>query len=287
MTQAPNKPFVSHAIQSGKTLSKLTRPQNVLYPGLLAASIAILGGASLKKAILCYIVMLMLYALAAGFNNLNDVETDRINGRHDNPLMTGLIQVEQVKIFMGLCVLALAGAQWYMKQPTTSIVVAAYIVLALAYSHPRSNIMSRGIYGTVLLGVCYGSLALLLGIAQGQSLGILALAQLSLLQVVLLMPSLLAKDYKDLMGDIVTHKITPLIRLGYTKLYWLAMIISLLAAAWCILQAQNLTVLILAVAYCRLISRLHKKCGRLSQVLKLTLTVITLLMSISVYNTMV
>lgn len=214
MTQAPSK------IRTGQLLARLARPQNVVYSGLLTVIIVRFNEGTWLTAIACYILIVALYAIAAAYNNLNDIAVDQANHRADNPLSTGALAPYQVRWFIGVQVVVLVALQFWLTQPGTIVLCMIYGLLLLLYSHKQLNVQARGLIAHILLAVCYGSLPVLIAATQqGLNTSTLWLAGF---QITLLLPSLLAKDYKDLKGDRHYGKQTPLVRYGAKAVFKIA-----------------------------------------------------------------
>ena len=281
-----NKPS-GGAVEIGRLCSKASRPQNAIYPGLLTALAAHISGASYSVAGTGYVLILLVYALATGFNNMYDIATDSANGRTDNPLVGGQISLKSLKVFFAVCVLTIITLQTVFSQPWTVILVIFYGGLLLGYSHPQFRIMSRGLWATFLLAVCYGSLPLLLGAVQGGRINGMVAVDVALLQAGLLFPVLLAKDYKDLKGDAATGKYTPLVRYGPKAVMWLSYAISLAVSITYLflLAAKGCNVIravVLSITYVVLVLMLHSRQPRPPKSIRLSLTVVMLAMTLLV-----
>jgi 4-hydroxybenzoate polyprenyltransferase len=222
MTQIAN-----NAPKIAQQLARLSRPQNVVYSGLLALEIAWLKG-SILYGVLCYLLLLCLYAIAVTYNNIRDVQVDRRNNRYDNPLVRAKLSIKTGYAWIGLNTVAVATIQPLLHQPTTILLSSTYVVLSFCYSNRRINLQSRGFTGMILLAVCYGCIPVLLAGSAA------TLWWVALLQIPLLLPLLLAKDYKDVIGDRAEHKRTPLVRYGVRPVQLTAYVLSSLAASVCL-----------------------------------------------------
>ncbi len=266
----------------GKSVSKLARPQNVVYPGLLAAIVGYTSSESLATGIACYLYIFLLYSLAAGYNNLTDLHTDGLNKRADNPLLGKSINRRALYLFFVTNLMLLTFVQFFIRQPHSLSICLIYLMLFLSYSHRRINIKSKGYFSAALLCICYGSLPLLLGIVQGGRVAA-SIVYICVFQAILLLPIVLAKDYKDLIGDRLTNKKTPLVKYGAKAVTKVA-IVSALFASIIFLVIDKQTPLYLqllsALVYMALITWLHRNKGSVSQYLRLLLTVDMLAISL-------
>lgn len=249
--------------------AKLSRPQNVVYSGLLSALIAFYASGSFASALFCYMFFLCIYAAAAGYNNLQDYQTDRINKRADNPLLADRPSRGVMITFFAVTVGAATLLQMGLAQPASMILAVLYVLLATGYSHPKVHMQSRGWWAGILLSICYGSLPVLLGFAQGMSVLAIKPLFLAILQIPLLFPILLAKDYKDKKGDTLTGKRTPLVRYGKRVISQAAMGTALLAAAMYVAAATHLGINLLfalpaLITYLIFCYKLHRKKGQIN-----------------------
>lgn len=264
----------------GGTLSKNSRPQNVVYSGLLAAATALLVGAPLVKAFTIYLVIFLVYALITSINNYYDIEVDKLNDRHDNPLAYGKLTLRQVQLFCGACLVTVSCLQLVLVQPVSLILVVVGLVLGLVYSLPTISIQSRGLLATVLLASWYGIIPLLLGNAQGTTWRTLNLILLSAMQLLLLSPVLLAKDYKDRVGDAATGKRTPLVRYGKKVTATVAAVSGLMGLVIfvSIYDRQFFVQIGLSLLYSYLLYRLHVQAGAVRKLERLLLSAVMLTM---------
>jgi len=255
----------TQATELGKMLARLTRPQNALYPALLAGLYAHLSGADAAAVISCGIMLMAAYAVAATYNNIQDVKIDAINKRTDNPLVTHVLPhwAPRTVILANSSVIVLL--QLYLAQPASLLVMGAYFLLLFCYSEPHIRLQARGWWAILSLALCYGALPAALGAMQGADS--LELAPLALLQILLLSPTLLAKDYKDEKGDRAGGKQTPLVRYGATAVTLAAYGLALAACALLLIivggRLHLITALGLAAAYLLFVYALHRAKGRL------------------------
>jgi 4-hydroxybenzoate polyprenyltransferase len=217
MTRQLNNPLTL-----GNTLSRVGRPQNALFSCVLATgSYLVSGGRSISTTLSLYLLLLLLYAVAANINNLIDYPSDKINKRADNPLISGELSPKVIKIWVSICLLLIALIQFFLSQPASLIATGSYIVLLFSYSNPWQSLKRLGIAGTLVLGLCYTTLPALTGLAQ-TSAPLIAQWPVILPLLLASMSGLLAKDYKDLKGDHATNTLTPLVRYGARKIHAIA-----------------------------------------------------------------
>ncbi len=277
------------ALEQGQLLAKLSRPQNIVYSGLLCSLTAFLLKASILKSITSYFTILILYAIAASYNNLSDIKTDKLNSRFDNPLISNKISKNTLKTFFSFCFIALLMTQLLLLQPSSIYICLIYLVLAILYSHPTIKLKSRSWFAIFVLSICYGCLPFLLGLAQTKTLYSFKICEFLIFQILLLFPVLLAKDYKDIKGDRLTNKLTPLIVYGQNIVIKVARL-SLFVASFLYLYLSiknklNIPLSILMILiYISLGYKLHKNKGQLNKILRDILTIDMLLLSLELLN---
>lgn len=279
------------AARLGGNLVKLGRPQNILYSGLLAFGAAMVSGASWQKGLLCLALVWALYGLAAAYNNVQDIETDKRNRRTDNPLTTRRIPGRALNGFFIVHGLAAAGLQLVLVQPTGVMISVLYVLLSYLYSAPPLRLQTRGWLATATLALCYGGLPLLLGVSQGTHFYGTGLILLLVFQMVLLCPLLLAKDYKDMKGDAATGKRTPLVRYGIATVRRVAYSTALVATIiFTVVTWRNHidSTLVLAAAgvYLLFAYHLHASKGLVNWRLSKLYTVCLLTMSLTLLHVM-
>jgi len=277
----------SDARQTGRLLAKNSRPQNIVYSGLLAAGVAYLQHASLGAVLLCYLLVLLLYSFAVSINNVADVWTDTLNQRVDNPLVGNQLSQTALRSFVLVCGLAILGIQFLLAQPLTIMTTCTSLLLSYVYSSSALRVQSRGLWGTALLCTSYGAVPLFLGLAQGSEPITTDTVLVAVLVTLLLSPLLLAKDYKDLKGDKQTGKNTPLVRYGAARLQRIAqvlIVVSVIAYGSLAMQydVNAYTILISTTLYIGLLLKIHHEFGRTVRVFKTALLAVLLIMPVSV-----
>lgn len=271
------------ATEYGKLFSKFSRPQNIFYSGLLAAFISYRFTHKLFGAIACYLVIFVLYAIAAGLNNIYDIKTDELNGRADNPLTVRSVSPQALLLFFALCLVALVVLQINLIQPATGLLSLGYILLAILYSYPKLNLKSSGWFSSILLCVCYGSIPLLVGLAQYNFKIEHDPLYYAGMQILFLFPVVLAKDYKDFVGDKLTHKLTPIVRYGVALVFRAAIICAVctvLLYTATSTEPDLLMAALLSSAYVAMVYDLHRTEGKINTAQRLLLSMTILLMSV-------
>lgn len=279
----PLSELASDAVRTGRLLSKNTRPQNVIYPGLLAATIAYLRHASLKQCVACYVLLLCLYGVAASLNNVADIRTDTLNRRTDNPMVGGLLRRRDLSWFVLLALIAAVVLQEYLSQPYSGVIAVVYVALSFAYSDKRLNLQARGIWGTGVLCLCYSTLPFLLGMYQAPLHTYARVFWIAVWTAIATAPIILAKDYKDVAGDKETGKMTPLVRFGTARLTMLTYgILALAIIIYTTLSSNKGTALWVSAAgsvvYVLLTVLLHLRQGKMPKTYKSALMLALIVM---------
>jgi len=277
----------SGAVETGRLLSKSSRPQNVIYSGLLAALLAHVQRVSILKIAACYLLVVLLYAVAASINNISDMQTDRLNKRTDNPFIGTAIERHVFTVFICLCLVGIVALQLGLRQPQSAEVSVLYLILSYIYSDSFFNVKSRGLLGTALLCVCYSALPLLIGTSQGLTVRPGLAAELALFSACSLVPLILAKDYKDYIGDKLTHKMTPLVRFGVKRLMLITNCLLLITVSAYLLLAlkykTNIAIALVGVVlYLALTRKLHLSQGNVPRRYKTVLLFLLIAMPASI-----
>jgi geranylgeranylglycerol-phosphate geranylgeranyltransferase len=177
----------------------------------------------------------VLAALAAGgavaaanaFNDLCDIETDRIN-RPDRPLPAGLLSMRAARVLATSSVVV-AGAGAAAAGATLLAWFAALACLAVGYS---TTFKRRGPIGVATIGVLFGSTVLFGALAAG---GLTAAAWVGASEVGLVIAGReIVKSIPDEVGDRATGVDSVAIRFGWrraTQAFVLANIAALAVAA--------------------------------------------------------
>ena len=284
VTPAPN-----NALTVGHLLVVASQPQNAVFSGLLATGVATLGG-SVGAGVRIYGVLLCLYAIAATYNNLADIAIDSANKRTDNPFASNQLGQRAGQVWIGCNLLAVVLLQLWSVQPVTVVCVLTLTALIYAYSQSRLNLQSRGLVAPIVLSICYASLPYLLGASQVRTLTHYDYT-LAGLNILLCMPLLLAKDYKDLAGDKAHGKLTPLVRYGARTVGRSALLLCLIASAGVVVLAASTSpgfvpfclMLLYLVVYVASVIHLHqeqhKRPTHFLRVPQLTLIILNLVLA--------
>lgn len=207
---AVSPPSLRECALRARPLAVLCRPANVRKSALLLAGAALGFGAPGSQVALGLALLVLAYAAATIYNDLQDLEIDRAN-RRDLPLVTGEVTPGQARMLMSACIAALALLQVWSRQPAGLAFTAAYLALSWAYSAPAVAVERRGLAATVLLGLCYAGLPLAFGLLLA---GVTPRAPTVLAATLLGAAALVHKDAKDEEGDRRHGKRTPLVRYG-------------------------------------------------------------------------
>lgn len=259
---------IQNSFAAGALFAKASRPQNAVYSGLLAVvSYYASGGRFFSLVSLSlFVLFILLYALAALYNNLQDITTDRLNKRPDNPFVKTRVPTWQLigfTIGISLCVAVCLSA---LQLPGSLILTFIALGVIVTYSAPGIHLKSRGVLGILALGIFYSFLPILIGFTQSKTFssdllftcGVVYLASLS---------GLLAKDYKDEAGDRQSGVYTVLVRHGKATVQKIALIFLLagIIAQIFIIALYDIPIWTVGVlvAYGGLIYTHHKNNGKL------------------------
>ncbi len=265
----------------GQFLAKLSRPQNSLYPGLLAAVtyVALTTSVKIYICLALYSMIFCIYAAAATYNNMQDVESDRINKREDNPLVTYEIPMTTIRLFLLFLLCTIVLLLYTLSQPLSTIVVALYVVLSGTYSGFALRLKAHGMWGIFTLSLCYSALPIIIGAGQTEivdlSITMYVVSSICMLSIA----GLLAKDYKDRQGDQKTHTKTPIIRYGVTNTRLIAGIFYLVACLGILLKTQSFIIILSALLYGLVILYIHWQKGKAPHILLRTSHICLLLLS--------
>lgn len=261
-TPTPN----NSPVELGKKLAKVSRPSSILYSSILVALSAVYTGTTTPLVVLYCLLVFQLYVLATMYNNFYDQRTDGINNNTQNLLVTRELSPRQVTIFTACICTSTVVTLIAIGSYSGLVVTIAYVALLIMYSHPIAALQSRGLVAPLSLAVCYGVLPLLLPATGLYDKNIWLACGL---QMILLSPVLLAKDYKDEKGDSLVGKKTFLVRHGAaftmkTAVIWASAGLAIIAAV-VLLLGQSLFVMVFLVPYWLLVYRIHAQQGRLNK----------------------
>lgn len=214
------------AVELGRSFAQLARPQNTRLSLLLFVAMAVKLHVLLPHIVFGAILIVLVYATVTAYNDQQDLEADKENDRN-LPLVSGKLNNFQVNIFLGVTSALALLAQFFVGQPAGIIFTLTYLGLGWVYSRPPFSFSHRGLWGTLLLSICYSGLPIYLAIfqtsaPQAKNLDILLVA------IPFSMASLLFKDYKDKKGDLKVGKLTPLVRYGSRNIKLIAWVLTIL-----------------------------------------------------------
>jgi 4-hydroxybenzoate polyprenyltransferase len=216
---------------------------------------------TLGSIVLAKILLIMtIYGLAVVVNNNSDRAIDLANRRADildaERDVPGYLRRSYVWLAIGTVI----ALQLFLPQPMSAVVTIGYTLLLLGYSLRPFRLSDRGLTAQVTLGLCYSSVPVLL--ATGYfSRGV---AVTALLAMLVSLPFLLAKDYKDEVGDLQYGKRTPLIRYGASWLLFLSLGFGGLGLLLVHLNVPrlNTSFVLLDASYLWAIFRIHRTRGK-------------------------
>lgn len=215
----------------GLALSRLMRPENTRFSVLFFLLPQVMLGGRVFQMVAGSALILFLYGISTAYNDLRDLDIDTTNKRR-LPLAQKIITARQAKGLILFLAVSASLLNIFLPQPASMAITISYLVLAAAYSAPVIHLSHKGLLGTLTLGICYLGLPFWLGMAYtGQQLSIgIWLAIVS--SVLFAAPILLYKDFKDIHGDSLHGKLTPVVRYGKPKTKILAMMFYLSALAF-------------------------------------------------------
>lgn len=179
------------------------------------------NGLDVVSIVLGLILFVAMYGIVALQNDLSDIETDKINNRKDIPYSIGLLTESQMiwAMFALSVVVTIIGL---LLNRFVLLWAGLYIFLGYTYSGPL-NLKSRGVFAALLLGFCYGAMPWLIGASVTGQLSEMNLIAMAVASFVFSSGIIVLKDFKDIKGDVATHKRTLLVIKGapYTRRYYL------------------------------------------------------------------
>lgn len=267
MTRALSSP------QIAEQLVRLTRPQNILYSGVLSivSYATLVSDWTVQTCVLLYGMLFCLYGLATSMNNYADRTVDRLNNRSDNPLLAHIISPRTIALFVAAltCVLVLCNALLF--QPASAALSVIYLLLAYMYSVRPIRLKARGLFGTTCLAICYSVLPILFGALQHASESIERIIFCCATIAVFSTAGLLAKDYKDEVGDKQTGTQTPLVKYSTQKLLAITYGALAIASAAILYAVWHFAVsgwiIAIALIYSYSVFRIHRQKARESYLL--------------------
>lgn len=242
-----------------------------MYSGGLAVTCYLASGGQLAslRSFCLFVLFIFLYALAAAYNNLHDIQEDRLNKRVDNPLLESPVTIRQLQFFAAGILTGIAACALALTQPLTTWIIFLALCITFAYSDPRIRLKSKGVAGIICLGVFYSVLPIILGYLQIQGISSLLLA--TILSIYCLsLGGLLAKDYKDEDGDRKTGTNTMLVQHGKRAVRITAycfLLAGFLAQLYIVSLQNNIWSLCFVVLYCFIVTIYHLREGNIPHIL--------------------
>ena len=203
---------------------KLIRP-NALADVLLIFLIAYaLSGGAISLSAVWLPVLLLASSLffSNAINDIYDIEVDKANKLTGRPLVSGVLSVPAAWLIVTLWALICVAASVALGG---NLLYIGLVLLAcgLLYSHPLTRLSHRGFLGTATMALAYFVAPAWTGVeAAGQawnSQAILFALAITLIGIA----RLLLKDYRDLEGDKLQGKRTPLGIYGAVVVRYLVM----------------------------------------------------------------
>lgn len=195
---------------------KLLRPQDVLDIILILfidfASASSPAPWAIFFALAVSLAFLLFFVHIS--NDISDLQTDSINLPH-RPLPSGAVPLKAAK---SLAVIYLCGALLMAAMAGIQFLVIVIILAAVTwtYSANKIKLSHHHFWGTMVITVCYVFAPLLMGRLGSKANPLFDQATLLLLTSLFLVTfgRILLKDYRDIAGDNVSGKITPLLKIG-------------------------------------------------------------------------
>lgn len=206
----------------------------------------------------CAISFALAFFFANSINDYYDEKIDRENNL-SRPLTDGIMNPKQVYYFAVLCALTAVFSALYAK---VVIPVIAIILLGIFYSHPKIGWSKKGFLATITMLLAYYVIPFWTGFFLLHTDARITYSPILFFLGILLLalPRLLMKDYRDESGDNKYGKITPLILLGREKLFYLITLITISGTflfilwSWKFMQGQRLFyVVVTTIMYSSLI----------------------------------
>ncbi len=199
------------------------RTRNAKLPLAVFIAVASVRGAELRTLVLGTLTLLLTYGFVAAFNDLHDVEADRLN-RRDLPLATGELSIRMAEGVLAVLAILVCGLLLVWSSTVASLSVAGVAGVGFLYSAPRIRLSDRGFVGAATLAVAYVATPLVL--ATGVTDGSWSLA---LVVLVVSLPFAFAtslyKDFGDEAGDAAIGKMTPLLQHGASRVLWTGLLL--------------------------------------------------------------
>lgn len=207
----PKRIVVSAVRRALFVLFVQSRPYNALLPLIFVYIGAQIAGAGMIDIYIAMAVVVLVHSGATLLNDAEDIEVDRTNdvqpSKHNRRT---LLVIVAVLVFIAVIVSAV------FLPLSTTLYVCSVLLVSWLYDAKPFQLSRRPIASIVALGVCYGSLPMLLGLSL--SGGVDSYTFLFALVVGVGRASLsMLKDYKDARGDALHNKRTFLLVYGRTQ----------------------------------------------------------------------
>ena len=207
----------------------LFRPENVVTPALSIVIGALLSSAHDWSGLIERLIILaLLHSAATLYNDIQDMDVDKLNHRqgalHDHTL--SLYQSKKVVAVLVVAAIILAIIRPHAILQLSLVVMT--VALSLLYDLPRFRFSRRPILSIIILGLCYGALPLFSGfIVSG---GVLSGSFYALMALWFLQRGSISmlKDYKDVVGDKLVGKETFYLHFGAKVTAWVCVMSSII-----------------------------------------------------------
>ena len=210
-----------HGQARGKALSELCRLRNARVPWLVFVAAGLNAELSTMNIVGGIVLIGAAYSAASALNDRADIETDRLNGRTDRPLVSGELSDRDVRSVVVAASAGVVMSQLLLSQPSAFAVTALALAIGVGYSVEPFALQRRGLVGLIALSWCYLGAPLLLAFgAKG--------AGVSLAMGMVGAGVLAHKDFRDLNGDLHAAKRTLLVRHGEKLTTRLAVAVTML-----------------------------------------------------------
>jgi 1,4-dihydroxy-2-naphthoate polyprenyltransferase len=220
-------------------LARLMRPENLRFSLILLLVVGLHTHTPAPHLITSCLLLLLCYGLVTAYNDLQDQTIDTANRRH-LPLVQGHLAAGEVRHTIVGLLISVAFLQLFVLQPIGLIFTATFLILGWAYSSPPLRLENHGLFGTLLLAVCYSTLPLLLGGLPANTTTLWLILACLLFSAT----TLLFKDFKDETGDRLHDKRTPLVRYGHHRTKALSVIFFAIGQVLLLIYAGSLLPLI-------------------------------------------
>lgn len=213
---------------NSRGLARSLRPRTNLLSWVIFSTIVVShSGFTVVPLFAGLIWFICVYGVVVIYNDLSDIEVDKLNNRTDIPLVTGEVkQADLVRLMVSLSVVAVIAGS--LLGSGAYLLMMMYLCLGWLYSG-SANLKSKGVFAPIVLGLCYGVTPWLLG-ASVLGLGVTTeFAWIVVSSFIFTAGFVLLKDFKDLKGDRKTGKNTLLVLYGETAVRRIMLVTTSLA----------------------------------------------------------